>query len=256
MGVKKAKFISINSAKGGVGKTFITLNLAGCFSKLGKKVLIVDLDLMYGSIAFSLKVDQKKDIYNLVTDLNNNKYTHLDDYTAYYNPFIDVLCSLKDPRNATKISSKYIELILLQAVSLYDIVLIDTNHFLNDISITIMDKVDINLFVLTNDPYDIKNMKNLITIFNDTKKYNYRIILNESIKLNENYYSNYDIKQIIKANIDYYISNKLYLKNITNYIIKGKILYLEYPYKLKKELKKFDFLAGDILSYKGVDNNE
>ena len=40
--------IVVASAKGGVGKTITTLNLAGIFEVLQKKVLIIDFDLSGG----------------------------------------------------------------------------------------------------------------------------------------------------------------------------------------------------------------
>lgn len=42
---KEPVITSIASGKGGVGKTFITANLASCLVKEGKKVLVVDCDL-------------------------------------------------------------------------------------------------------------------------------------------------------------------------------------------------------------------
>lgn len=41
----RGKSICIFSAKGGVGKTTTTINLAGIYEHLEKKVLIIDLDL-------------------------------------------------------------------------------------------------------------------------------------------------------------------------------------------------------------------
>ncbi|MEG2351617.1 MAG: ParA family protein, partial [Bacilli bacterium] len=49
-----AKIITVFSCKGGVGKTTMTLNLAGIYSLLNKKVLIIDFDLNSGGIAVSL----------------------------------------------------------------------------------------------------------------------------------------------------------------------------------------------------------
>ena len=37
----KGKIITVTSTKGGVGKTITTLNLAGVFSNLKKKVLVI-----------------------------------------------------------------------------------------------------------------------------------------------------------------------------------------------------------------------
>jgi pilus assembly protein CpaE len=133
---KKGKIITIFSTKGGVGKTILTLNLAGIYHNLNKKVLIVDLDLFSGGIAVSLKVDPSKDIYNLVDDLNNNKFKDIDKYIAKYNENIDVIISPIDPRESLKINKKAIESIFNNAIHKYDIILIDTNHVLNDNNIS------------------------------------------------------------------------------------------------------------------------
>ena len=45
------KVISISSVKGGVGKTTLTLNLAGIYQQLKKRVLIIDFDLYSGGVA-------------------------------------------------------------------------------------------------------------------------------------------------------------------------------------------------------------
>ena len=51
MAIKKAKIITIASVKGGTGKTTIALNLAGTYSLLNKKTLILDFDLYSGVFA-------------------------------------------------------------------------------------------------------------------------------------------------------------------------------------------------------------
>ncbi|MCM1053676.1 MAG: AAA family ATPase [Ruminococcus sp.] len=223
----KGTSILITSAKGGVGKTLTTLNLAGVYEILEKKVLIIDFDLSGGGIAAALNVKTNKSIYNLVEDVNNNRYSEFKNYVASYDDFIDVLPSPKDPRQASKIDPKYIELILDKAIFNYDIVLIDTNHILNDFNILTMDLVDNLLFIITNDPLDLKNMRSLISILNDIDFNNYKVVLNESIFPFKKYFSLYDIKSIIKANVDYVISKDFYIKNIDSFIMNGKIVTLD-----------------------------
>ena len=68
MKLKKGKSLCFFSAKGGVGKTINLINLAGIFQQLGKKVLIIDLDLYAGGVATILNVDNKKDIYSITRE--------------------------------------------------------------------------------------------------------------------------------------------------------------------------------------------
>ena len=58
----KARVISITSGKGGVGKTSIVANLGYAFTKMGKKVLILDADLGLGNLDVLLGLAPK---YNL-----------------------------------------------------------------------------------------------------------------------------------------------------------------------------------------------
>ena len=73
----KGKIITVTSTKGGVGKTITTLNLAGVFSNLKKKVLVIDFDLYGGAVATYLNSKNDKTIFNLITDLSNNKYKNI-----------------------------------------------------------------------------------------------------------------------------------------------------------------------------------
>ena len=220
------KVISVSSVKGGVGKTTILLNLAGIYCELGKRVLIIDLDLFSGGVAISLNVKNTKDIFMLVDSMANNRFTELNKYVTSYNKNIDVLAAPRDPRDAMKIESRYIPLVFDAAKKEYDVVLVDTSHVLNEVNLTILDYSYMSLFIITNDLVDLKNMKSLISIFRDTDKRNYLVLLNNSRDTGKDYLSLYDIRTIIKNNIDYTISKNYYIKNIDRYIMSGDILTL------------------------------
>ena len=222
----KGKIISISSVKGGVGKTTMTLNLAVIYYMLKKKVLIIDLDLFGGGIAASLDVKNNKDIFMMIDSISNNRFTSLSDYVETYNKGIDVLASPKDPRNASKIESKYLSLIFDLASKEYDVILVDTSHSLDEINLEVLDESYMSLFIITNDLVDLKNMKSLVSIFKDTDKENYLVCLNNSRDTGKDYLSLFDIRNIIKTNIDYTISNNFYIKNIDKYILNGEILTL------------------------------
>ena len=200
------KIITVSSVKGGVGKTTLTANLAGLYFLMKKKVLIIDLDLYAGGIATVLNVDNKKDIYMLVDSISNNRFTCLRDYVCSYNNGIDVLSAPKDPRDVSRIESNYIYKILDIAKREYDVVLVDTHHLLDEMSLVVLDACHMSAFVITNDLVDLKNMKSLISIFNEANKENYRIVLNNSRDTGRDYISLFDVRNIIKGNVDYTIS--------------------------------------------------
>lgn len=252
MAIKKAKIFAITSVKGGTGKTTITLNLAYSFAKMGKKVLIIDLDLYTGGIAASLNIDNSTDLYKLVYDLNNNHFKSLSDYIVEYKENISVIPSPKDPRTANKISSKYINGVLSRAAMGFDVVLLDTNHFMNDINLVAFDSCDEIIYVLKNNPIDFKNMKTMVSIYQDMGKDNYKIILNESVDKLNDYFSKYDIKNVIKEKIDFVIPSSFYIKNINKYVLDGTILLESNVVKRthKKAVKVFDTIVSSLLKEK------
>ena len=90
-----------------------------------------------------------------------------------------------------------------------------------------MDKVDEILFVLTNDVQDIKNMRSLLTVFQDIDLNYYKILLNNSRDPFKKYFSLYDIKNILKDDISYSLSPEFFIKNIDLYVLDGKIITLD-----------------------------
>ncbi len=252
--INRGKTIAISSAKGGVGKTIFALNLAGIYKQLNKRVLIIDLDLTNGGIALALNRKVERTIYNLFDDLYNNKYKEFKDYVTNYDKNIDFLASPKDPRLAAKIETKYIEIVIERASYLYDAVIIDMSHSLTETNLTVLDKVDKIMFLVTNDPLDLKNMKSLISIFKDLEKNNYKMILNNSSSLYKDYFSLYDIKNIIKTNIDYTLSPNFFVKNIDIFLLNGQIFIMDKKIAASKDYGIMLKIATDVFKESGDEN--
>ena len=249
MAIQKAKIITIASVKGGTGKTTTALNLAGTYSLLNKKTLILDFDLYSGGIALSLDIDIKTDLYKLAYDMSTNDYKSIEDYILRYNEFIDIIPAPKDPRYGNKIETKYINTILKKVISKYEVIIIDTSHFLDATNLILFDKSDTIMYIANNSPVDLKNLKSMIAIHKDMEKENYIVVLNESnTKLNE-MFNNYDIKNIIKNDIDYIIPASFYNKNINKFVLNGKIMMLDKKVRFLngKTVKVFNQMALDLL---------
>lgn len=238
MSVKKAKVITVTSVKGGTGKSTFTLCLAGALSKNKIKTVIIDLDLSSGVIAPSLNIKNANDVYTLTDDMANGRYETLDKYISKYNEYIDIIPSTNDPRNAMKIYPEYIESLIKQLEYKYDVILIDTNHTTSNINLTILDVSNTVLYIISDDLMDLKNMKTMISIYEDMNINKYKIILNNSLRKS---IGSYEVKTVLERDIDYIIPNSFYEKNIQKYVYNGKILTIE------KESKVFDQIAQDII---------
>jgi len=258
MANRNGKVISISSVKGGVGKTTMVTNLAGIYYTMKKKVLIIDADFYSGGVSAWLDIRNKKDIFMMCDSFSNNRYSNIKDYVVSYNNGIDVLSCPKDPRFAMKIDSKYIPMIFEFAKREYDVILVDTNHIMNEVNLMILDNVYSSLFIVTNDLIDLKNTKNLISIFKETDKSNYKMVLNCSRDTGRDYFSLFDIRNIIKNNIDYTISSSFYIKNIDKYVLNGEILTLNRNINRfhGKDIAKLKLIAEALIKEEKGDMDE
>lgn len=252
MAVPTGKVVFVTSVKGGSGKTTVVLNLAGMFQKMNKKVLILDFDFYTGAIAASLNIDNTIDLFTLVDDLNNNRFESFEHYTAAYTNWIDIIPAPKDPRTANKINSKYLHIIIGKAKLKYDVILIDSHSVLNDVNLVTMDEADQILYLVTNDPISLKNMRTMVSIYRDMERNNYKIILNESTQKGNHHFTAYDMKHIITDNIDFTLPSSLYTKSMVRSVMDGKILTLDkrYSKKHKRGLEHYQKIANAIVKEK------
>ena len=256
--LKKSKSVLIASTKGGVGKTVFTLNLAGIISTLEKKVLIIDLDLTGGSIALALNKQYNKSVYEMSEDLKNNVFDDFNDYVLKYNKYISAIACPKDPRDASKIDLRYLDMIIDQASFLYDVILIDSNHDLGPTTLYLMDKADLLLLTINNDPLNLKSTRSLLSILNNLEIDNYKVLLNNSNNPFKDYFSMYDIKHTIQSNIDYTLSSEFFIENIDKIIMGGNIptLLNNVARVYQKDYATLLTIAADITEKRGESHEE
>lgn len=252
--IRGGKTIVINSAKGGVGKTFMALNLAGLLSRLNKKVLLIDLDLYSGGIGVSLNIKNNSSIFDLCEDIKNKRYQSFDHYLNSYNDNIDVIVAPTDPREAAKTDAAYISNILSYAKNKYDAVIVDTTHVFDAINVIALEKADHIITVFTNDLLDIKNTANVVKLFKETNIKNYSLILNEAVRPEKRTYTLFDMKHIVDAHVDYVMTKQLHLIDIEKYAIEGEIPVLNNRVynKYCNDWNKLEKLLNEVLSDKKV----
>ena len=248
----KSSIVAITSGKGGVGKTIFSTNLAGVYHYLKKRVLLIDMDLSCGGISVILNLNYNKTIYNLADDILNNRYKDGSDYVTHYTEYIDVLPCCQDPRQGNRIDIKLIEQIISIYKNDYDVLLLDTSHIPTSYTLTALDLADDVLFMITDNIQDLKNSSSYITILNEIKDGNIHVVLNNSVRYEKKYFSKFDIKSIIKHNIDYILPSSMYINNINKYLMDGKILVLnnQLSFSNKSDRELLIKLAQDMVGEK------
>ncbi len=168
------KIIAVANQKGGVGKTTTTVNLAACLAKMGKKVLLVDIDPQ-GNSTSGLGIDKRrceKTVYDCL--VNEEKAENVIVETDYENLFV---C----PSNLN-LSGAEIELIsvmgrenrLKEALSTvkeqFDFIFIDSPPSLGLITINTLTAADSVLIPIQCEYYALEGVSQLVETIKKIKK--------------------------------------------------------------------------------------
>ncbi|MDI6735245.1 MAG: AAA family ATPase [bacterium] len=164
--VDKPKIIAMFGAKGGVGRTLISTNLAVSMAESlkpqNKKIALIDLDLQFGDIAIMLNLTPAKTIVGLskeINELGNIDEELLESYLIKYRDNLAVLPAPLKPEEADLIQAEHIERILDLIKNRYHYTIVDCSRTLSESILVALGMADTIILLLTMDIPTIKNAK-------------------------------------------------------------------------------------------------
>jgi flagellar biosynthesis protein FlhG len=126
----KPLIVSITSGKGGVGKTFVTANLATTIAHQGKKVLVVDCDLGLANIDIMLGINPSLTLKDVVFGS-----LHLRDVIMTTKGGFDLIPASSGVREMAQLLFEKIQNIkeMLSEIEEYDLILLDTGAGISEV---------------------------------------------------------------------------------------------------------------------------
>ncbi len=156
----KGNVITVFSTKGGVGKTFVSTNLAiSLAKKTDKRVCLVDLDLDFGNIALALNTVPRFTILDIVDDIRNINQDLIESYLIPHESGIKVLPANTKPQINEFVNADHIEIILSAVQGAFDYVVVDMPARFYEPVNPAFQLADILIMVTTPDISTIRNIK-------------------------------------------------------------------------------------------------
>ncbi|MGH9070080.1 MAG: AAA family ATPase [Acidimicrobiales bacterium] len=177
--------ITLASATGGCGKTFLASNLAAFFASHGRRTCILDLDLQFGEVSTALQLRPEftiADVLSLPIDDPAELASHFEEYLVRHETGTWVLSAPRDPSEADRIAPSEVGRVIEVAQQCFDIVIVDTPAALTEVVLAAFDRSDLLYAVTTLDTPSIRNLGLFVHTLERLKipSENVRLVLNKA----------------------------------------------------------------------------
>jgi pilus assembly protein CpaE len=159
------QIITVFTAKGGVGKTMLAINLGVALAQRGaNQVCVVDLDLASGDVAISLLLDPARTIADAVSMSGHIDTTGASSLLTPYRPGLEMLLAPVTPGDAEKVPPSLVGELLAVLRTMFDYVVVDTPPALSEHVLTALDASAHHVLLTTPDVPALKNLRVVLDV--------------------------------------------------------------------------------------------
>jgi pilus assembly protein CpaE len=181
-GSRNGKIITVYSPKGGVGCTTIAVNLAIAVQQQvgpSKKIGLMDANLQYGDIGVMLNLPASRSIADLAAQIDDLDRDMLSSVLSPHGSGVKVLLAPPHPEAAEALiapsgegggSQSVLRSIMRLMRQEFDIIVVDTWSWVDDVVLTILDNSALIILIVTPDIPAIKNARLFLEV---AEKLNY-----------------------------------------------------------------------------------
>lgn len=155
----RGEMIAVCSAKGGVGRTVLTVNLAVALSKNNIQIGVLDGDFQFGDVCLAMDLHPTFTMKDVVESIDNMDAFTLSSYLMHHHSGVKVLAAPDRPEFADLVTSQVMDKVTDGLLAQFDYLMVDTGVGLQDKSLQLIERAD-QIFVVTNlEMATIKNTK-------------------------------------------------------------------------------------------------
>lgn len=178
------KVMAVTSGKGGVGKTFVSANLAAALAKRGLKVLVLDADLGLANLDVVLNLYPKVTLHDVFSGKSK-----LEEAIVQAPGGFSVLLAgsgmVEYSRLTPEIRADFLR-IIEGLVPHYDVVLLDTGAGISDVVLFAVSLASVVLVVATPEPTSLTDAYATIKVLaNQQKRANLHMVINQTARLGD-----------------------------------------------------------------------
>jgi flagellar biosynthesis protein FlhG len=190
------KVLAITSGKGGVGKTFVSANLAAALAKRGHRVLVLDADLGLANLDVVLNLYPKTTLHDVFTGK-----AKLEDAIIKAPGGFSVLLAgsgmVEYSRLTPEVRDDFIR-IMESLVPRYDVVLLDTGAGISDVVLFAVSLASEVLLVATPEPTSLTDAYATIKVLiGQQKRQSIRMIINQTARLGDGRAITVQLQQVL-----------------------------------------------------------
>jgi pilus assembly protein CpaE len=150
--------ITVFGAKGGIGKTTISTNLATALCRnTNSSIAIVDMDTRFGDVAIMMDVVVEFSIADVGRNIEQVDRESIRDYLVQHNSGVEILPAPLHPTEWGALHRQHIARVIELLSQTHDYVVVDTPGAFNELVATALESADIILLVTSMDIASIKD---------------------------------------------------------------------------------------------------
>lgn len=158
----KGRVVSVFSAKGGGGTSFIAANVAAACEV---RTLLIDLNLQAGDLDLYLSKEPRYSIADLVKNRQRLDDSLVTSFVTPHSPHLSFLAAPLEAHEADDIKAEHVSEIIHQLRGNYRCIVLDLQHTFDPVTVGALDQSDDILLVMTLDIPGIRNARRALKIF-------------------------------------------------------------------------------------------